>query len=140
MPSAGCRRKDGLGCAIYRSATLFSYGYLLHDGTKNWCDCCLFQEENQYRLHPNQTVSPRPSRSSRRSMHVWSSHKARVWINRVRLPILLVGGQLNKENTYLRACRNFRLGTLPVATAAALILVCFYAHFNKLRAESMVKI
>ena len=33
-------------------------------------------------------------------MYVLSSHIARVWINRVRLPILLVRGQLNRENDF----------------------------------------
>ena len=37
-------------------------------------------------------------------MYVWSSHIARVWINRVRLPILLVVSWTGKNNIPLSPC------------------------------------
>ena len=36
-------------------------------------------------------------------MYVWSSHIARVWINRVRLPVLLVVSSTGKRNISLSA-------------------------------------
>ena len=46
------------------------------------------------------------------------THIARVWINRVRLPILLVRGQLNGENEYF-PCPRSRLRIWSRETGSA---------------------